>query len=104
MRQECPYQVWVSVSAPLPCFLFLGVTWCQDDTGLPPPHPLGHEGRGFGPQCSHPSCPNVMFSLKRRLSSRSSWVMWHHFSLQAQVTGQGVQSAAASPATRPALL
>lgn len=31
---------------------------------------------------AHPSCPKVMFSLKRRLSSRSSCVMWHHFSLQ----------------------
>lgn len=31
---------------------------------------------------AHPSCPKVMFSLKRRLSSLSSCVMWHHFSLQ----------------------
>lgn len=82
-----------------------GVTWCQERHGFArPPSPLGHERRGFGPQHSYPSCPNVMFSLKRRLSSRSSWVMWHHFSLQAQVTGEGVQSATVSPATRPTLL
>lgn len=31
---------------------------------------------------AYPSCPKVMFSLNRKLSSRSSWVMWHHFSLQ----------------------
>lgn len=36
-----------------------------------------------------------MFSLNRRLSSRSSCVMWHHFSLQAQGTGKGIQSATA---------
>lgn len=37
---------------------------------------------GRSPCPAHPSCPKVMFSLKRRLSSRSSCVMWHHFSLQ----------------------
>lgn len=36
----------------------------------------------LSPRPAHPSCPKVMFSLKRRLSSRSSCVMWHHFSLQ----------------------
>lgn len=40
----------------------------------------------------HPSCPKVMFSLKRRLSFLSSWVMWHHFSLKAQVTGEGLRT------------
>lgn len=47
--------------------------------GVPPQQlvPLG-----WSPCPAHPSCPKVMFSLKRRLSSRSSCVMWHHFSLQ----------------------
>lgn len=33
-----------------------------------------------------------MFSLKRRLSSRSSWVMWHHFSLWTQEGQDGIQN------------
>lgn len=33
-----------------------------------------------------------MFSLNRRLSSRSSWVMWHHFSLWAQEGQDGLQN------------
>lgn len=45
-----------------------------------PPQQLVPRGWCLCP--AHPSCPKVMFSLKRRLSSRSSWVMWHHFSLQ----------------------
>lgn len=72
----------------------------------PQPIPLcpDHGGQGFGPQCSHPSCPKVMFSLNRRLSSRSSWVMWHHFSLQAQeVTGEGAQSPLRPSRSPPAL-
>lgn len=67
-----PHPVWASASAPLPCFSFCG------RPGVP--------GLGLRP-CPYPSCPKVMFSLKRRLSSRSSCVMWHHFSLQAQGAG-----------------
>ena len=53
--------------------------------------------RGGG---THPSCPKVMFSLNRRLSSRSSWVMWHHLSLQEQ----GGQRGASGPRPRRSTL
>lgn len=83
---ESPQPVWASASALCPASL---------SEGDP-----GSRGRGSGP-CSYPSCPKVMFSLNRRLSSRSSCVMWHHFSLQAQGTGEGVQSATAPSHSPP---
>lgn len=45
-------------------------------------------------QChaTHPSWPKVMFSLNLELSSFSSWVIWHHFSLQVQKQGVKVRS------------
>lgn len=65
----------------------------EDALRIFPPHGMSpggdtvshHPWQGptvLSPRPAHPSCPKVMFSLKRRLSSRSSCVMWHHFSLQ----------------------
>lgn len=66
----------------------------------PPHRPTRSGPPGWGRRpCSHPSCPKVMFSLNRRLSLRSSWVMWHHFSLQAQGTGEGSRMPSRSPAS-----
>lgn len=44
---------------------------------------------GIPDQChaTHPSWPKVMFSLNLELSSFSSWVIWHHFSLNVQKQG-----------------
>lgn len=50
---------------------------------------------------TYPSCPKVMFSLNRRLSSRSSWVMWHHLSLQAQEGQRGASSPCPRHSTLP---
>lgn len=84
---------------------------CKDPAlpSPPPPSVLGTKGSmGFfllawgDPDVSpspYPSCPKVMFSLNRRLSSRSSWVMWHHFSLQT--SKQILYREASTPPSRP---
>lgn len=74
--------VWTSVSAPGPAR----------------PAFSSRGARGGG---THPSCPKVMFSLNRRLSSRSSWVMWHHLSLQAQEGQQGASGPRPRRSTLP---
>lgn len=55
------------------------IVWLQNPVLLS----LVHNSQNLGEQSSsHPSWPKAMFSSILELSSLSSWVMWHHFSLE----------------------